>query len=227
MAGRMTPHECPPPRSWEKGQQNIETFGFGAEWRTGATKLSLDTNSKSINDKNQQKLHGRSISLSLALDGAACGPLACTLTQMMASAMSLHEAFIVCLFLSFVHGLHRKHPAQDHAIETERGLVYGRPAHRIRFVLSLPLADVYAATGCAANFRKLTKLFSLLGFCRVDSNADIRALSFFTRPHCHCHFYPHPESMLSIVRGMSLHLRVGNIRCIPSIRICICEWVPV
>lgn len=46
-----------------------------------------------------------SLSLSLCLSS----PPACTHpTQMMASAMSLHEAFIVCLFLSFVHGLHRK-----------------------------------------------------------------------------------------------------------------------
>lgn len=73
-----------------------------------------------------------------------------------AMAMALHEAFIVCLFLSFVHGLPK---------------IYCHPARWIRLALSHSLTDTHTHTprysrtlACAANFRKLTKLFSLLGF---------------------------------------------------------------
>lgn len=75
-----------------------------------------------------------------------------------AMAMALHEAFIVCLFLSFVHGLPK---------------IYCHPARWIRLALSHSLTDAHTHThtqrysrtlACAANFRKLTKLFSLLGF---------------------------------------------------------------
>lgn len=50
---QLTPHECPGAL-----KQRSDTMGE-------ATKLSLDTNSKSINDKNQQKLHGWPIACSL------------------------------------------------------------------------------------------------------------------------------------------------------------------
>lgn len=113
--------------------------------------MSLDTNSKSINDKNQQKLHGWPIACSLPHTRTTANGVA-------AMAMALHEAFIVCLFLSFVHGLPK---------------IYCHPARWIRLALSHSLTSAHTHThtqryirtlACAANFRKLTKLFSLLGF---------------------------------------------------------------
>lgn len=96
----------------------------------------------------------------------------------------------------------QSHIAVQLAVVGARGRLFG-PARRIRCVLS---------RSHSPNFRKLTKLFSLLGFCRVDSNADIRAL-FLLLPN-----------ILSIFRGMSLHLRVGNVRC-GRICIRIRKWV--
>lgn len=115
--------------------------------------MSLDTNSKSINDKNQQKLHGWPIACSLPHTHTHTRS---TANGVAAMAMALHEAFIVCLFLSFVHGLPK---------------IYCHPARWIRLALSHSLTDTHTHTqrysrtlACAANFRKLTKLFSLLGF---------------------------------------------------------------
>jgi len=83
-------------------QRHRQSF-LGGGWE-GATKLSLDTNSKSINDKNQQKLHGWVYRL-LAHTHCQSGKCEMGNGKWEMAAMSLHEAFIVCLFLSFVHGL--------------------------------------------------------------------------------------------------------------------------
>lgn len=118
------------------------------------------------------------------------------------AAMALHEAFIVCLFLSFVHGLPK---------------MYCCPARRIRLFPTYSLKQIHArkqtrththvdthtnththrdAVACAANFRKLTKLFSLLGFA-----GWIPML-----------IYEHCKLLLSIL-GMSIYMWVSLYVC--------------
>lgn len=79
-----------------------------------------------------------------------------------AMAMALHEAFIVCLFLSFVHGLPK---------------IYCHPARWIRLALSHSLTDTHTEiqshTRLCSKFSKTYQIVFVVRVCRVDSNADI------------------------------------------------------